>query len=143
MSARMQATCLRGSCERRASLLRGKHPHHHARKGRAGHSSIVDRPRLRLRATDTDSERPLSDWVTEDEWGRKPTLEDTLDDYLDGDSSMSYGFELIGGALALAALASFAKVLWYLLLVCYTLLATAFQYSVVALALVAVVVFLA
>ena len=66
-----------------------------------------------------------------------------LGEYLGDDSLAAVGYEWVGSALALAVVASFLKILWYLLIVCVTLLATALQYSVVAVALVVVVVFLA
>lgn len=80
----------------------------------------------------------------EDNWGSlpSPTHEEQLEEYFDEESTASYGYELVGGALALALVASFLKVLWYLAIVCYTLVATALQYSIVAVTLVAIVVFL-
>lgn len=63
------------------------------------------------------------------------------DEYFQDDHASS-GYELVATALAVAALAALLKVLWYLALVCYTLVATALQYSVVAIALIVVVVIL-
>lgn len=84
-----------------------------------------------------------SGWDREDDWGAslQPTAEEELGGYLDDDSPAAYGYEVVGGALAFAVVAAALKVLWYLAVVCYTLLATALQYSVVALALVMVVIF--
>ena len=84
-----------------------------------------------------------SDWDREDDWGAssQPSAEEEVGDYLDGDSAGAYGYEVVGGALAFAVVVSSLKVLWYLGVVCYALLATALQYSVIALALVMVVIF--
>jgi hypothetical protein len=88
-------------------------------------------------------EEQWADQPNDDDWAyrHEPFPEEDLAGYLDDDGLASYGYEWVGGALALAVAASFLKVLWYLAIVCYTLLATAFQYSVVAFALVAVVIF--
>jgi hypothetical protein len=89
------------------------------------------------------SKQQRSSWDDEDDWGlrHEPTIEDDLGDYFSDNSPASQGYELVGGALAIAVIASFCKVLWYLGIVCYSLVATALQYSVVAVALVTVVIF--
>ena len=106
-------------------------------------------PRCRQPSSATRAEPntvKVADWAlseSDDEWAwdHEAAFEDSLDDYLSDDSVASYGYEWVGGALAVAVIASFLKVLLYLAIVCWTLLATAFQYSVVAIALVAVIVF--
>lgn len=80
-------------------------------------------------------------WSRDDEWGLSEDFPEDADAYFQDDFSSS-GYELVATALALAAVAALLKVLWYLALVCYTLVATALQYSVVAIALILVVVIL-
>jgi hypothetical protein len=88
--------------------------------------------------------RNEASWGVDDDWGSCPgtTHEEHLDKYFDEESTASYGYELVGGALALALLAAFLKVLWYLAIVCYTLVATALQYSIIAVTLISIVIFL-
>lgn len=71
----------------------------------------------------------------------KPVLEEDMGEYFSDDSTASQAYEWVGGALALAVIASFFKVMWYLAIVCYSLVTTALQYSVVAVALVTAVIF--
>lgn len=80
-------------------------------------------------------------WTREDDWGLSEDVLEDVDPYFQDDLSSS-GYELVATALAVAAIASLLKVLWYLAVVCYTLVATALQYSVVAIALIFVVVIL-
>jgi hypothetical protein len=74
-----------------------------------------------------------------DEWC--DTEEDDANEYFDNSFS-SAGYEAAATALTLAAGAALLKLLWYLAIVCWALVSTAFQYSVVAIALIIVVVFL-
>lgn len=81
-----------------------------------------------------------SDWADTggaEEWGfnHNAVLQGDMEEYLDDDSVAGFGFEWVGSALAILVILSFLKVMWYLLVVCWTLLATAFQYSVLAIAL--------
>jgi len=80
-------------------------------------------------------------WCVEDDWGISEDIQEDSDTYFQDDFS-SNGYEIVATALAVAAAAAFLKVMWYLALVCYTLVATALQYSVVAIALIVVVVIL-
>lgn len=81
----------------------------------------------------------------EDEWGREneTTWEDDLGTYFDdSDELSSYGYELIAGALSASLLFFFFKVLFSLIAVCWALVSVAFQYSVVAFVLIALIVFI-
>lgn len=80
-------------------------------------------------------------WSRDDQWGLSEDLSEDADAYYQYDFSSS-GYELVATALTVAAVAALLKVLWYLALVCYTLVATALQYSIVAITLIIVVVIL-
>lgn len=75
-----------------------------------------------------------------DEWGEYADEEDASE-YFDTSFS-STGYEAAATALTLAAGAALLKLLWYLAIVCWAMVITAFQYSVVAIALIVLVVFL-
>jgi hypothetical protein len=74
-----------------------------------------------------------------DEWG--DTEDDDDHEYFENTFSSS-GYEAAATALTLAAGAALLKLLWYLAIVCWAMVTTALQYSVVAIALLIVVVFL-
>ena len=76
----------------------------------------------------------------DDEWG-EDAEEDDVNEYFENSFS-SAGYEAAATALTLAAGAALLKLLWYLAIVCWAMVTTAFQYSVVAIALIVVVVFL-
>lgn len=76
----------------------------------------------------------------DDEWG-EDAEEDDVNEYFESSFS-STGYEAAATALTLAAGAALLKLLWYLAIVCWAMVTTAFQYSVVAIALIVVVVFL-
>lgn len=80
-------------------------------------------------------------WNREDEWGISDDVQEDADAYFQ-DNFASNGYELVATAVAVAAVAALLKVMWFLAVVCYTLVATALQYSVVAIALIVVVVIL-
>lgn len=78
-----------------------------------------------------------------DEWGYREeySSDDEVGEYFD-DGFSSTGYEAAATALTFAVVAALLKLLWYLAIVCYTMIVTAFQYSIVAIALIMVVVFL-
>lgn len=75
-----------------------------------------------------------------DEWGEDAEEDDANENF--DNSFSSSGYEAAATALALATVAALLKLLWYLAIVCCSMVITAFQYSVVAVALIVVVVFL-
>jgi hypothetical protein len=110
--------------------------------------SFKARPGTRLRrfvcCCNNVSDARSSTWQGSDaeEWGaaEDDSSEDEVGEYFyDGFSSA--GYEAAATALSFAVAAALLKLLWYLAIVCYTMIITAFQYSIVAIALIMVVVF--